>query len=81
MKLLPNCISFSRIIFSLILIYTKPLSLVFYVIYIICVVASISAIEELIIQLTSSQLELNRRSIFANSCLLKIEKQRIFKKF
>ncbi len=36
MKLLPNCISFSRIIFSLILIYTKPLSLVFYVIYIIC---------------------------------------------
>ncbi|EEZ28423.1 CDP-alcohol phosphatidyltransferase family protein [Clostridium botulinum] len=32
----PNCISFSRIIFSLILIYAKPLSLVFYVIYIIC---------------------------------------------
>lgn len=36
MKSLPNCISFSRIIFSLILIYTKPLSLAFYVIYIIC---------------------------------------------
>ncbi|KAJ50720.1 CDP-diacylglycerol--glycerol-3-phosphate 3-phosphatidyltransferase [Clostridium tetanomorphum] len=36
MKSLPNCISFSRIIFSLILIYTKPLSLDFYVIYIIC---------------------------------------------
>lgn len=36
MKLIPNCISFSRIIFSLILIYTKPLSLAFYVIYIIC---------------------------------------------
>ncbi|GAA0081641.1 MULTISPECIES: CDP-alcohol phosphatidyltransferase family protein [Clostridium] len=36
MKLLPNCISFSRIIFSLTLIYTKPLSLAFYVIYIIC---------------------------------------------
>ncbi|TCO70659.1 CDP-alcohol phosphatidyltransferase family protein [Marinisporobacter balticus] len=36
MKLLPNCISFSRIIFSLLLIYTKPLSLAFYLIYIIC---------------------------------------------
>jgi CDP-diacylglycerol---glycerol-3-phosphate 3-phosphatidyltransferase len=32
--------------------------------YIICVVASISAIEELIIQLTSSQLQLNKQSIF-----------------
>ena len=31
--------------------------------YIICFVASISAIEELIIQLTSSQLELNKKSI------------------
>lgn len=36
MKSLPNCISFSRIIFSLILIYTKPFSLAFYIIYIIC---------------------------------------------
>jgi CDP-diacylglycerol--glycerol-3-phosphate 3-phosphatidyltransferase len=32
--------------------------------YIICAVASISAIEELIIQLTSSQMQLNRKSIF-----------------
>ncbi|MBU5483367.1 CDP-alcohol phosphatidyltransferase family protein [Clostridium sp. MSJ-11] len=36
MKSLPNFISFSRIIFSLILIYTKPSSSAFYVIYIIC---------------------------------------------
>ena len=36
MKAIPNYISFSRIIFSLILIFIKPLSIVFYVIYIIC---------------------------------------------
>jgi CDP-diacylglycerol--glycerol-3-phosphate 3-phosphatidyltransferase len=36
MKVIPNCISISRIIFSLILIYIKPLSLDFYAIYIIC---------------------------------------------
>lgn len=36
MKTIPNCISFSRIIFSLILIFTKPLSVAFYAIYIIC---------------------------------------------
>lgn len=36
MKVIPNYISFSRIILSLILIYTKPLSSAFYVIYIIC---------------------------------------------
>lgn len=36
LKSMPNCISFSRIIFSLILIFVKPLSLVFYAIYIIC---------------------------------------------
>jgi len=35
--------------------------------YIICVMASISAIEELIIQLTSSQLQLNKQSIFEKS--------------
>lgn len=33
-------------------------------IYIICTVASISAIEELIIQLTSCELQLNKQSIF-----------------
>lgn len=33
--------------------------------HIICVVASISAMEELIIQLTSTKLELNKQSIFA----------------
>jgi CDP-diacylglycerol--glycerol-3-phosphate 3-phosphatidyltransferase len=32
--------------------------------YIVCVVASISAIEELIIQLSSSELKVNRPSIF-----------------
>lgn len=36
MKVIPNCISFSRIVFSLVLIYIKPLSVAFYVIYIIC---------------------------------------------
>jgi CDP-diacylglycerol---glycerol-3-phosphate 3-phosphatidyltransferase len=36
MKAIPNCISSSRIIFSLILIFVKPLSVVFYAIYIIC---------------------------------------------
>ncbi|MBU3097786.1 MULTISPECIES: CDP-alcohol phosphatidyltransferase family protein [Clostridium] len=36
MKTIPNCISFSRIVFSLILIFVKPLSMTFYVIYIIC---------------------------------------------
>lgn len=32
--------------------------------YVICIVASISAIEELIIQLTSHELQLNKQSIF-----------------
>jgi len=36
MKAIPNCISFSRIIFSLILFFIKPLNLTFYTIYIIC---------------------------------------------
>ncbi len=36
MKVIPNWISFSRIIFSLILVFVKPLSVAFYVIYIIC---------------------------------------------
>lgn len=36
MKAIPNYISFSRIVFSLFLIFLKPLSLTFYVIYIIC---------------------------------------------
>ena len=36
MKAIPNCISFSRIIFSFILILIKPLSIAFYIIYIIC---------------------------------------------
>ncbi|PRR83808.1 CDP-alcohol phosphatidyltransferase family protein [Clostridium vincentii] len=36
MKVIPNCISFSRIIFSAILIFVKPLSVSFYAIYIIC---------------------------------------------
>jgi CDP-diacylglycerol---glycerol-3-phosphate 3-phosphatidyltransferase len=36
MKVIPNCLSFSRIIFSMSLIFVKPLSAVFYIIYIIC---------------------------------------------
>lgn len=36
MKTIPNYISFSRIIFSLVLIFVKPLSTAFYVIYFIC---------------------------------------------
>ena len=36
MKSIPNFISFMRIILSLILIFVKPLSLVFYLIYIVC---------------------------------------------
>lgn len=36
MKAIPNCISISRIILSLILIFVKPLSVTFYVIYVIC---------------------------------------------
>ncbi|MBB6217774.1 CDP-diacylglycerol--glycerol-3-phosphate 3-phosphatidyltransferase [Anaerosolibacter carboniphilus] len=36
MKALPNCISFSRIILSLILIFVKPLSVPFYAVYVIC---------------------------------------------
>ncbi len=36
MKSLPNIISISRIVFSILLIYTKPLSIPFYIIYLIC---------------------------------------------
>lgn len=36
MKAIPNCISISRMIFSLSMIFVKPLSLAFYAIYIIC---------------------------------------------
>lgn len=39
-------------------------------IYIICLVASISAIEELIIQLTSRQLQLNRQSILVKENIM-----------
>lgn len=41
MKTIPNCISFSRIIFSVILIFVKPLSISFYAVYIICGVSDI----------------------------------------
>lgn len=36
MKIIPNCISLSRLIFSLTLIFIEPLSVAFYVIYSIC---------------------------------------------
>lgn len=35
-KVMPNCLSFSRIIFSVFLLFVKPLSSAFYVIYILC---------------------------------------------
>lgn len=50
------------------ILFTFPLSLVFaqsdVLIYIICVVASISAIEELFIHLMSNELRINKKSIF-----------------
>lgn len=36
MIIIPNCISFSRIFFSLMLIFIKPLGIAFYTIYIFC---------------------------------------------
>jgi CDP-diacylglycerol--glycerol-3-phosphate 3-phosphatidyltransferase len=36
MKVLPNIISLSRIMFSIILLFTKPLNISFYIVYIIC---------------------------------------------
>ena len=41
MKIIPNCISLSRLIFSLTLIFIEPLSAAFYVIYSICVFSDI----------------------------------------
>jgi len=41
MKIIPNCISFSRIIFSLALLFVKPLSVTFYSLYIICTISDI----------------------------------------
>ncbi len=41
MKVIPNCISFSRIVFSLMLIFVKPLSEGFYVLYIACGISDI----------------------------------------
>jgi len=49
-------------------LFTFPISLAFLqsdvLMYIICVVASISAIEELLIHLSSKELQANRKSIF-----------------
>jgi len=49
-------------------LFLFPLLLLFFhstvIIYIICFVASLSAIEELIIQMTSRELQINRPSIF-----------------
>lgn len=36
MKMIPNCLSILRILFSLVLILFKPLSAAFYIIYILC---------------------------------------------
>lgn len=54
--------------FTGLILFTFPLSLIFVqsdvMMYIICVVASISAIEELLINLSSNKLLINRKSIF-----------------
>lgn len=42
MKAIPNCISFCRIFFSLLLFIVKPLSIVFYAIYIACGLSDIT---------------------------------------
>ncbi|TYQ18404.1 UNVERIFIED_CONTAM: CDP-diacylglycerol--glycerol-3-phosphate 3-phosphatidyltransferase [Acetivibrio alkalicellulosi] len=42
MNTIPNYISFSRIVFSLILIFVKPFSITFYIIYIICGLSDIA---------------------------------------
>jgi len=47
-------------IFPVLMLYIDVVNLII----IICIVASISAIEELILQSTSSQLELDKKSIF-----------------
>lgn len=51
------------------LLFTLPISLVFLqsevLMYTICVVASISAIEELFIHLLSNELQINKKSIFS----------------
>lgn len=41
MKVIPNCISISRIIFSLFLVLVRPLSVAFYAIYIICALSDL----------------------------------------
>lgn len=50
------------------ILFIFPLSLSFtvspMVIYVICTIASISAVEELLIQLSSKELQVNRKSIF-----------------
>lgn len=48
--------------------------------YVICIVASISATEELIIQLTSHELQLNKQSIFIESEENKMNPEEIVKK-
>lgn len=54
--------------FTGLLLFVFPLSLAFVqldiMVYIICVVASISAIEELFIDLSSNELQANKKSIF-----------------
>jgi len=57
--------------FTGIILFIFPMLLPYFhsaaLMYIICAVASISAIEELIIQITSTQLQLNKMSIFEKS--------------
>ena len=52
-------------------LFTVPISLVFVqsevLMYTICVVASISAIEELFINLSSNKLQINKKSIFSKA--------------
>ena len=41
MKISPNKLSFIRIIFSLLLFFTKPLSYLFFIIYLICSISDV----------------------------------------
>lgn len=58
-KVIPNCLSIIRIILSFSLIFTKPLSLTFYVIYFICGISDI--VDGIIARKTGSCSELGAR--------------------
>lgn len=55
---------FTGIVLFLFPMTLSYVSITVWMMYLICFLASVSAIEELIIQLTSSQLQINKQSIF-----------------